>query len=327
MANIIAPGYNLGMAATLPNFFVVGTGKAGTTSLHRYLAQHPQIYMSPVKEPCYFAAEIRPQKLGAPLQRHLRMQTKSLPRVLGDGKPVSPMGWLACDWDDYLRLFQHVNGQRAIGESSAAYLWSETAPGNIAACVPDAKIVMILRDPAERAYSQYLHQVSVGLTSASFREHLRECSRTQTTLGIHHPFLEVGLYAGQVKRYLERFPREHVRIYWYEEAWRDPSQLLADVFSFLGVDAFAADTSLRSLERRAPRFRAAHYWMKRLAVWYPLRALVPGPLRGSLKRAAFRSGAPPMDPEDRRFLVDYYREDIGRLAAMTGRDLSAWLRM
>ncbi len=88
--------------------------------------------------------------------------------------------------------------------------------------MPDARIILILRDPAERAYSQYLHQVSVGLTRATFREHLTECARPQRELGIFHPFLEVGLYARQVQRFLDCFPRDRVRIYWYEEAWPMP---------------------------------------------------------------------------------------------------------
>lgn len=85
--------------------------------------------------------------------------------------------------------------------------------------MPDAKIVMILRDPAEHAFSQYQHQLSAGLTRAGFPDHLRECMRPGVGLGIHHPFLEVGLYYRQVKRYLDRFPRDRIRIYWYEEAW------------------------------------------------------------------------------------------------------------
>lgn len=309
--------------AALPNFFIVGAGKAGTTSLHRYLAQHPQIYMSPVKEPCYFADEIRPAALSAQVRRHVAVQTRALADLLGDGRPVPALGWLACDWDEYLRLFRHANGQRAIGESSAAYLWSATAAENIAAVAPHARIMMILRDPAERAYSQYLHQVSVGLTRAKFREHLRACHGPHTELGIHHPFLEVGLYYRQVQRYLDRFPRDRVRIYWYEEAWRDPAALLRDVLEFLGVDAsFRADMSERSHARRAPRFATTHYLMKRLAIWPSLRALVPRAVR----RAAFRR-PPPMDREDRRWLVDYYRDDIDRLVTLTGRDLSAWQRI
>jgi len=306
-----------------PNFFIVGAGKAGTTSLHRYLSQHPQIYMSPVKEPCYFAPEVRREELSGALQRHQREQSKSLANLLNDRRPVNPMGWLASDWDEYLRLFQNVRGESAVGEASAIYLWSGTAASNIRAYRQDSRIVMILRDPAERAYSQYLHQVSVGLTRDSFRKHLRAClTPGRRELGIHYPFLEIGLYAQQVRRYLDRFPREQIRIYWYEEAWRQPEQLLADVFTFLGVDAsFKSDTSQRMLGRRAPRFAALHCLMKRTRAWHGLRALVPQRLRS----LAFGK-APVMDPADRRFLVDYYRDDIRELSGLLDRDLSTWLR-
>src|SRR5436853_7057223 len=92
-------------ASKLPNFFVVGAGKAGTTSLYRYLQQHPQIYMSPVKEPCYFASEIRLDNLSPAHLRHIRRQSRKLAQHIGDGKPVAPLGWLIKDWEDYLRLF------------------------------------------------------------------------------------------------------------------------------------------------------------------------------------------------------------------------------
>src|SRR5262249_32274011 len=109
------------LQGSLPNFFIVGAGKAGTTSLHSYLAQHPQICMSPVKEPCYFADEIRAKNLSPALQRHVRKQTAHLASRLGDGRPVKDLGWIAGDFDDYLRLFQRAGGARAVGESSAAY--------------------------------------------------------------------------------------------------------------------------------------------------------------------------------------------------------------
>ncbi|HXA49560.1 MAG TPA: sulfotransferase [Candidatus Acidoferrum sp.] len=308
-----------------PNFFVVGAAKAGTTSLYRYLSQHPQIYMSPVKEPCYFASEIRAGNLSAPMQRHIRLQSKSLARLLNDGRPTNPMGWLVCDWDEYLRLFRQVQNEVAVGEASAAYLWSATAAANIHARCPDARIVMILRDPAERAFSQYLHQLSVGLTRASFREHITQCMASgPRELGITYPFLEIGLYAQQVRRYLDCFPREQIRIYWYEEAWRHPEAFLTDVFRFLRVDSdIEPDTSNKALERRAPRFATMHYFLKRSGLWRPLRAMAPVRLRSG----SFRSGSSlTLDPADRRVLVDYYREDVSALAALLDRDLSAWLR-
>jgi hypothetical protein len=313
----------------LPNFLIVGTGKAGTTSLDSYLRQHPQIYMSPVKEPCYFASEIRSYALSEPLRRHLAVQSRALSKLLNDGKPVKPLGWLVAEWEDYVRLFQGVHGEKAIGEASAAYLWSATAADNIHASLPEARIVMILRDPAERAFSQYLHQLSVGLTGSTFREHLDACARGgEKKLSPLYPFLEIGLYHEQVKRYLDLFPRERIRIYWYEEAWRQPATLLADLFRFLKVDdTFRPDLSQRIHQRRAPRFVGPHHFLKKSGLWYPLKALVPDPLISSLRPVAFRRGrSVTMDPEDRRYLIDYYRDDIQRLAALMDRDLGAWLR-
>ena len=132
----------------LPNFFVVGAGKAGTTSLYSYLQQHPEIYLSPVKEPCYFASELRAEYMSRDFALHVKRQTRELPRYLDDNLPVKPFGWVVSDWDDYLRLFQKVANETAIGEATASYLWSETSAANIQARIRDARIVMILRDPA-----------------------------------------------------------------------------------------------------------------------------------------------------------------------------------
>jgi hypothetical protein len=313
----------------LPNFFIVGTGKAGTTSLYSYLRQHPQIYMSPVKEPAFFATEIRGKNLSAPLRHHVSVQSRKLSKILNDGEPVKPLGWIAEEWNDYLRLFSAVKGEKAIGEATPAYLWSATAAANIHSNVPEGKIVMILRDPAERAFSQYLHQLSVGLTGATFREHLEQCARGgDRQLSPVYPFLEVGLYHQQVKRYLDLFPRDQIRIYWYEEAWRDPASLLADIFRFLEVDpTFQPDFSRTTHQRRAPRLVGLHYFLKRSGLWYPLKALVPTRMVSSLRQFVFRRGrALTMAPGDRRYLIDYYRDDIHRLAALLDRDLSPWLR-
>ncbi len=316
------------MSLRLPNFFIVGTGKAGTTSLYSYLRQHPEIYMSPVKEPGYFASEIRAEALSRPLLRHVGLQSRELPKVLNDGGTYKPYGWIAAEWEDYERLFQAAADQTAIGEASAAYLWSATAAGNIHARLPGARIIMILRDPAERAFSQYLHLLSVGLTGATFRQHLEACARGgERKLSATYPFLEIGLYYEQVRRFLDLFPRGQIRIYWYEEAWREPATLLADVFRFLNVDdTFRPDLSRQAHQRRAPRFVDLHYLLKRSGLWYPAKALIPTSVRSLLKKFAFRRGhSLTMDPADRQYLVDYYRDDIRRLSTLLDRDLTSWL--
>jgi Sulfotransferase family len=306
---------------TLPNFFVVGAGKSGTTSLYHYLRQHPQIYMSPVKEPCYFADEIRGKNIAAPFLKNLNRQSRQLPNA-------KPLGWIAQEWEDYAALFRDASGHAAIGEATAAYLWSATAAANIRRTIPAAKIIMILRDPAERAFSHYLHQLSTGYTRRSFRAHLHRCLRDDhRELSIYYPFLEAGLYAGQVQRFLDLFPRDRVRIYWYEEAWRDARKFLEDLFTFLQVDpAFAVDTSRKTLERRAPRFHRAHYYLKKFNLWTPMRAAVPASLQTRLRRAAFTAGnSIAIDPADRQFLINYYRPDIERLSTLLDRDLNSWL--
>jgi hypothetical protein len=315
------------MVGRLPNFFIVGAGKAGTTSLYHYLGQHPQIFMSPIKEPSYFASEIRAGDLSETFRRHVKKQSRHLRRILADPRRAKPMGWLVEDWDDYVALFANARDEIAIGEATPSYLWSETSARNIHARLPEARIVMLLRDPAERAFSQYMHQLAEGLTRYSFREQIERAMRPangEPKLGILHPFLEVGLYHEQVRRYLALFPREQIRIYWYEEAWRDVQCLLADLFGFLRVDAgYVADTSRKSLERRAPRAAALHYFLRK----YEVRELVPQSVRLRLRGLVFREGASAaMDPRDRDFLIGYYREDVRKLASLMDRDLSAWLR-
>jgi hypothetical protein len=314
--------------AVLPNFFIVGTGKAGTTSLYHYLRQHPQIYMSPVKEPSYFASEIRVENLGEPYLRHIRRSSTRLSECLADGRPARPKGWLFSEWDEYLRLFQDVKSEIAIGEASVAYLWSESAAANIAARAPGAKIVMMLRDPSERAFSQYYHQLSAGVIHSTFREHIDNCIRyTGGKLGAYYPLLEVGLYYEQVIRYLRLFPKENIRIYWYEQAWRRPDVLLSDLFDFLGADSsFRPDMSRRSLERRSPRSPAGNYFFKRFDVTHRIRESLPSWLRRSIHKSLFRPGHNlKMDPKDRQILVEYYREDTLKLGSLLDRDLSAWL--
>ena len=313
---------------TLPNFFLVGTGKAGTTSLYHYLRQHPQIFMSRIKEPCYFAAEIRPENLSPVYLRHILRQSRKSGDILGSGKQLKPAGWIVSEWEDYLRLFQDATNEAAIGEATVSYLWSKTAAENISRRLPDAKIVILLRDPSERAFSQYLHLLATGMTHCTFRQHVeRSLQSRDEKMSPYHPFLEAGLYHDQVKRYLERFPRENIRIYWYEDDWRRPDQLLHDLFQFLEIDStFRADTSQRRLQRSAPRFRYMNRVVKGFEITRAIGDLLPAKARKSVRDFLYHHGAVlKMDTEDRRFLVGYYREDILKLASLVNRDLSAWL--
>ena len=312
----------------LPNFFVVGAPKAGTTSLYHYLDQHPQIYMSPIKEPCYFASEVRPENISEEFQQQISREMSALQEYLDSPMCAKRFGGLALEWEHYLRLFQNVKTEKAIGEASVCYLWSKTAAGNIFSRIPGAKIIMILRNPAERAFSQYLHAVTNGLVRKSFREQLQASLRRDSDkFDVLYPFLEFGQYYEQVKRYLELFPRENVRIYFFEEYQKQPSRTLVDVFCFLNVDSsFTPDTSQRHLEPLVPRSIAISYLLKRYGVWQRVKELSPRALRSVLRALAFRRRKSlVMDPEDRAYLIDYYEEDMRNLANLLDRDLRDWL--
>jgi len=157
-----------------PNFFIVGAPKAGTTSLYNYLRRAPGVYMSPRKEPRYFTT-INP--VGVTAMRPVR------------------------DRAEYLRLFQGAKDEVAIGEASVTYLRDPETPKRIKEVVPGSRIIMLLRDPVERAFSDYLMHVREGWQTLSFQEVMR------TDL-----YLGKGFYAQQVKRYLDIFGPQRVKI-------------------------------------------------------------------------------------------------------------------
>jgi hypothetical protein len=311
-----------------PNFFIVGAPKAGTTSLYHYLDQHPDIYMSPLKEPCYFSFEMRPENFQASLRDDVVRVERDVLKYLHGPMDRKRSSGIVSAWPDYLRLFAAATTQQAVGEASVTYLWSKTAATAIAARIPRARIVMVLRSPAERAFSQYLQNVSDGHTSQPFRAYVRESLRNSGEgLGIHEPFLEMGFYADQVQRYLDHFPREQIGIWLYEAAKTRPREFMQDVLEFLEVDStFTPDTSKRYHEPRVPWMIKPNRILRRARMSPWPKRLIPSRVRSLLKKAIYRpTGSVMMEPEDRALMLDFYRSDIHRLEGILNRDLSAWL--
>ena len=315
------------MSHPMPNFFVVGAPKAGTTSLYHYLDQHPDVYMSPIKEPNYFANEIRPELFSDEMRPAVDADQCDLQRYLHGPMMEKRFGGIVTDWDDYLRLFQNVKGEKAIGEASVCYLWSKTAAANIQARIPHAKILMILRDPVDRMFSQYLQMVTEGRIRVKFREHV-EAALHCHDVKVRGASLEFGLFTEDVKRYLDRFPGANVQIHLYEDYRKQQAQVLAETFRFLGVDSsFVPDTSWSHLQPRVPRSLVIGQLLKKTGVWQRGAQLSPMFVRPFLQKLAVKPrGALKVSPEDRRFLQNYYRDDILRLERLLDRDLSAWLQ-
>ena len=279
----------------LPNFFVIGAARSGTTALHTTLAQHPDIFMSRVKEPYFFAFEGKPPP--AP-------QGPSRPGVV---------------WEPhkYFALFKDVKGERAIGESSIIYLVSPIAVRRIRRNVPEAKIVALLRHPVERAYSHYCLMVSLGFERASSFEAAlaEEPGRVAAGWWPASLYTTYGLYHRALSAWFELFPREQIRIYLYEEWRHSPEAMLRDLFGFLGVDP-NFQPQLRTVNASLlPRSHILH----RLARTSGSRQLQRFNNRHNLIKP------PPMRTDTRRRLLARFRDDIASLEQLIARDLSHWL--
>jgi len=294
---------------TMPNFFLIGAQKAGTTSLYSYLKQHPQIYMSPRKEPHFFKGI------------HSEDQRRG-----GDLAPVTDIG-------DYRALFEGVTDEKAIGEASASYLYSPSAPALIKRSIPDARLIAVLRNPADRAYSNYLFCVQMGREPlASFVDALQsEERRIREDWGSLWHYRQKGFYYTQIKRYFDIFGQDQVKVYLYDDLRGNPFGMLSDIFRFLGVDeTFVPDLSIEHNTTGLPRNKSLYLLAKRLTANHPaldsavLDRLLPAAPRRYVKKRIFVE-PPPLPAEVRRQLIDVYREDVLELQDLIRRDLSPWL--
>jgi hypothetical protein len=296
-----------------PNFLVIGAMKAGTTALYYYLRQHPQIYMSPVKETSFFATEGKRLDFCGP----------------GDE------WWLhnaVTDLQAYFALFQGVTHERAIGEASPIYLYIPESSERIRHYLPETKLIAILRDPVERAYSNFLHLVRDGREPfTDFVQALQaEESRIHRNWGWGWHYLRKGFYYAQVKRYYDLFDQNQIRIYLYEDFNTSPASTLQDIFDFLDVDRnfVQPNISIRANVSAIPRNKALHNFLGRpYLIKNILKPFLPARFRRHT--ASFikkrNISKPKLPVEIRRQLIQSYREDILKLQDLIQHDLSKWL--
>lgn len=303
------------MTGRLPNFLIIGAAKSGTTSLYHYLRQHPNVFMPTVKEPRFFAYADDPPAMNGP----------------GDKRTNEAAG-AVYTLDAYRQLFADATTEAAVGEASPNYLYSPTAPERIREHLPDARLIAILRNPVDRAYSHFLHLVRSG------REPLRdfgaaldaEPERIAAGWEWSWHYQRMGFYGKQIARYLDHFDREQLTVYLFEDFKADPVALTQDIFRVLGVDdALVPNTSMRYEKSGVPksdRFQRflldPDHWIRRLS-----RYVIPEAVRERLliRMKNVNLEKPPLEPAVRERLVAAYRDDVLRLQDLIGRDLSAWL--
>ena len=298
----------------VPNFLIVGAPRSGTTSLYSLLRQHPDIFMSPNKEPGF---------LTAPYAIHPSP---------GPGDETHEMQYIV-DPDEYRALFTPGMDRTVRGESTVhTYYYGEKSIARIKAFLGDPKILFLLRDPAERAFSGYMLKVRDGREFLSFEDALAMEPRRMAE-GWHHSwfYTDVGRYAPKVRLFLDNF--SSVKVCLNDDLKQDPMGLFGAVCSFLGVDAaFTPRTGTRHNMGGVPRWQAVnHFFVRKTPLQRFLRRWGTFFL-GEQNWAALRERArektltrATMKPETRTTLKKLFREDNLELQKLTGLDLGAWL--
>ena len=279
------------MTGRWPNLFIVGVAKGGTTSLWRYLDRHPDIYMSPVKEPNFFLAP------GAPV----KVPTEA----------------------EYLRLFAGVRSEHWLGESSPRYFTDPRVPERIRSTVPEARILVTLRDPVERAWSHYWHNVKFGVEGRPFAEAVEEQLADPSVGASDKPwntYVSWGMYAPPLRRFLDMFG-DGVHVLVFEELKENPQREVASTLGFLGlgVDAAHAPPLAAHNAFALPRNWLAGKLMASPRARAAGRAIFREPVRSGVERIIVRRGSKPGLEEALRIrLREAFADDREALAQLLG---------
>lgn len=292
----------------MPNFLIIGAAKAGTTALHTYLRQHPQIYMTPTKETNFFAWEGENINFQGPGDEALK-------------------DFSITDLQTYQAEFQQVNNEVAIGEACPLYLYSNQAAKRIKSYIPNVRLIVILRNPIERAYANYLHLVRDD------REPLQdfalalqdEAKRIANNWEWFWHYIQLGYYGTQLQRYYDIFDRQQIKVYLYEDLRSNLLTLVEDIFQFLEVEtSFVPDMTIKPNKSGMPKNKFAHYFLtKPNPLKTILKPLFPAKLRQKIQHQNLNT--PQISQEVRDKLTEIYREDILHCQNLINRDLSSWL--
>jgi len=295
----------------LPNFLIIGVQKAGTTSVYNYLKAHPQIYMSPHKETNFLAKDPNNQSPRKPpkYSHQKRIDT----------------------FEKYCELFQDVTDEIAIGEASPNYMSNyKVVTKQIKHYVPDAKLIAILRHPADRAYSDYLMHVRDAIGNP------RSLSEQIVTKGKQSGTLKKGFYGEHLSYFYEHFDRDRIKIFLYEDLRKDSQGLMKEIYRFLGVDDnYTPDTSKKVQEAKVPKNQTLNQLLNtpnplRKTTAKVLNTLLPATLVQNVRQKLVdlnqsKEKVAPLSAEERQQLIEFYREDILKLQELIQRDLSHWL--
>jgi hypothetical protein len=300
----------------LPDFLIAGVPKAGTTALHAALTPHPDLFLPAVKEPKFFLSDGRPPRHGGP----------------GDVQTYQEHVWRRADYE---RLFEPAPEGTLRGEATPFYLYDLASHDRMRALVPEARLILLLRDPVDRAHSNWTHLWNAGLEpEADFLAACRaEPARRAAGWADFWHYVGLGLYGRQVQHLYKHFPREQVLLLRYRELKDQPAATLDRVCAFLGVRTGVLGSIPRENVNRhvvedsgvnrvlRAMLRGGGTFGHRFPV--PLRLAARGPLLTLLHRK--KGNRPVTTPAEREALLPHFADDIALLQDVTGERYDDWL--
>ena len=224
---------------------------------------------------------------------------------------------------DYLSLFKGASGFSAVGEASTSYLYEEGTPFRIKNCIPDAKIIIMLRDPIDRAFSHYLMDVRAGMQALPFYDALNDDYHAfEKGYYISHLYVELGMYYNQIKRYIDVFGHQSLLILSFDDFKRNSGMVFKEVARFLDIDLESVDSIATDRVYNAfaaPRNKAAKLILRNKAINMFGKVLIPKSGRVFLKEKILLShNKPKMDVRSMKFLKDMYSDDMRELKDLIG---------
>ncbi len=286
-----------------PSFYIVGAAKCGTTSLWAHLRKHPQVFLPKMKEPHFFSDSLVP-----------------VPSKDAD---------LHCpgELDRYLSLYTGSEKFRAVGDASASYLWDESAARNIHKARPDARVIIMLRDPVDRAFSHYLMYRYLGLEKRPPLQALQgDYNGEDKNWWTSRVYVELGLYCAQVKRYLNTFGSDQVAVFLFDDLKRKPEELFSKIARHIGVDPELLDKSEVSRPENSykrARFPLLHQMAKSSLSRELRHKILPQSVSTWLayNNLLYNTDKPEQDKESKRFLQTFYAPEMNELEELLGRKL------
>ncbi len=276
-----------------PNFFIVGTPKSGTTSLFHYLQEHPEVFLPELKEPHFFSC---------PEVNNTYYKTKIV-----DSK------------EEYLTLYQSTKTYKAIGDLSSSYLFNKESASRIKVFNPKAKIIIVLRDPVERAISHYLMDVNLGYINVSFKEVLKNKNKHKK---FYQEYVELGFYEKQIERYKNHFPDSQIKIILSSSLFTDTLGILKETYNFINVSTtFTPDFKKRHNQYRESRFDFLNFFLKSNII----KNVIPSTLKARLKPLIFNQEAEKPNLEfEKQLLKEIYKKSIAETETLISQDLTSW---